>query len=393
MRRELAARLLAGCAAALCAACATPRDRPIAPEASSAFRVGLASATASKPHGGVGQSAGHRSGTRDPARRRKSAVDAAIAIQMVLTLVEPQSAGIGGGAFLLHWDGRTVAAATTAAKPRHAAADEKLFLLPDGKPMAFYQAVVGGRRVGTPGVLRMLALAHQQHGKLPWAQLFEPAIRLAETGFALSPRLDMHAGEREVPRVGCRQPRAYFLPGRWRAEGRRHASAQSGARRDAARDRARRRRCFLSWADRRGHRQGGAGPRQRRPTGARDLRGLQVKERPAAVQRLQALARLRHGHRRPRARSRSRRCSASSSHRNIAVVPPQGLTAMACSRQPTRSTCSAEAGRLAFADRNLYVADPDFVAVERRASARPGLPEVACRADRRSQHGPCQAGR
>lgn len=117
-----------------------------------------------------------------------SAVDAAIAVQMVLTLVEPQSSGIGGGAFLLHWNGRRIEA-YDGRETAPAAADEQLFLKPDGTPMAFYEGVVGGRSVGVPGTLRMLELAHREHGKLPWAKLFEPAIQLAEGGFKVSPRL------------------------------------------------------------------------------------------------------------------------------------------------------------------------------------------------------------
>jgi gamma-glutamyltranspeptidase/glutathione hydrolase len=118
-----------------------------------------------------------------------SAIDAAIAVQMVLTLVEPQSSGIGGGAFLLHSDGKVVEA-FDGRETAPSAADEKLFLGADGKPLAFIAGVVGGRSVGVPGTVRMLEMAHKQHGKLPWAQLFTPAITLAEGGFKVSARLN-----------------------------------------------------------------------------------------------------------------------------------------------------------------------------------------------------------
>ncbi|MFO1283954.1 MAG: gamma-glutamyltransferase [Burkholderiales bacterium] len=122
--------------------------------------------------------------------RGGSAVDAAIAAQLVLGLVEPQSSGIGGGAFLLvhdprdrrlrAYDGRETAPA--AARPDR-------FLDADGRPLAFRDAVAGGASVGTPGVLRALELAHRRHGRRPWAELFEPAIALAERGFEVSERL------------------------------------------------------------------------------------------------------------------------------------------------------------------------------------------------------------
>ena len=117
-----------------------------------------------------------------------SAIDAAVAVQMVLTLVEPQSSGIGGGAFMLHSTGGKVEA-FDGRETAPAGVDEKLFIGADGKPMAFYDGVVGGRSVGVPGTVKMLEVAHQQYGRLPWAQLFVPAITLAESGFKVSPRL------------------------------------------------------------------------------------------------------------------------------------------------------------------------------------------------------------
>jgi gamma-glutamyltranspeptidase/glutathione hydrolase len=119
-----------------------------------------------------------------------SAIDAAIAAEMVLNLVEPQSSGIGGGAFLLAYDAASrVVTSYDGRETAPAAAGPSLFLDSSGQPMDFMAAVVGGRSVGVPGLLRMLELAHREHGRLPWADLFAPAIELAETGFAVSPRL------------------------------------------------------------------------------------------------------------------------------------------------------------------------------------------------------------
>jgi gamma-glutamyltranspeptidase / glutathione hydrolase len=119
-----------------------------------------------------------------------SAVDAAIAAQLVLTLVEPQSSGIGGGAFLMHYDNATKhILAYDGRETAPESATEALFLK-DGKPLAFFDAVVGGRSVGVPGVVDLLARVHNKHGKLPWAKLFAPAIGLASDGFNVSPRLN-----------------------------------------------------------------------------------------------------------------------------------------------------------------------------------------------------------
>ena len=117
-----------------------------------------------------------------------SAIDAAIAVQMVLTLVEPQSSGIGGGAFVLHHDGKKVEA-YDGREAAPSAATDKLFLDAQGKPLPFIDGVVSGLSVGVPGTLSVLEMAHKEHGKLPWATLMQPAIQLAEQGFKLSPHL------------------------------------------------------------------------------------------------------------------------------------------------------------------------------------------------------------
>ena len=139
-------------------------------------------------------------------RKGGSAVDAAIAAQLVLTLVEPQSSGIGGGAFMLHYNGQSLQA-FDGRETAPSAATEDLFMR-HGRPMEFPEAVYGGRSVGTPGVLRMLEHAHQQHGRLPWALLFEPAIQLATTGFPVSPRL--HSLLNRDPHLR-KDPRAHAL--------------------------------------------------------------------------------------------------------------------------------------------------------------------------------------
>jgi len=120
-----------------------------------------------------------------------NAIDAAIAMQLVLGLVEPQSSGLGGGAFLLYHDARTKrVTAFDGRETAPAAAKPDRFLDAAGKPLAFYDAVVGGRSVGVPGTVKLLEAVHRRHGRLPWPRLFQRAIVLAEEGFAVSPRLN-----------------------------------------------------------------------------------------------------------------------------------------------------------------------------------------------------------
>jgi gamma-glutamyltranspeptidase/glutathione hydrolase len=143
-------------------------------------------------------------------RRGGSSVDAAIAAQMVLTLVEPEATGIGGGAFMMLWDpskkkmtsfdGREMA--PDSAKPT-------MFLDASGQPLSHRAAIPGGLSVGVPGVVAMLDLAHKKYGKLPWATLFQPAIALAEKGFAVPHKL---AFTLQAYSMMARMPdiRAYF---------------------------------------------------------------------------------------------------------------------------------------------------------------------------------------
>jgi gamma-glutamyltranspeptidase/glutathione hydrolase len=141
-----------------------------------------------------------------------SAADAAVAVQAVLTLVEPQSSGIGGGAFALYfdaashgvssWDGRETAPA--AVRP-------DLFLDHNGQPISHAEAAIGGRAVGVPGTLRMLEALHNAYGRRPWADLFGPAIHLAESGFQVSSRLARQIGEDRANLRHQESASGYFL--------------------------------------------------------------------------------------------------------------------------------------------------------------------------------------
>jgi gamma-glutamyltranspeptidase/glutathione hydrolase len=143
-------------------------------------------------------------------RRGGTALDAAVAVQATLGLVEPQSSGVGGGAFLIWYDSKTHrVTAYDGRETAPAAATPDQFLHPDGKPMSYGEAVLSGRSAGVPGAIAMLYLAHKDHGKLPWPSLFGDAEQLAEQGFVVGPRL---IGELQYPAPQNKAPDviAYF---------------------------------------------------------------------------------------------------------------------------------------------------------------------------------------
>lgn len=287
-----------------------------------------------------------------------SAIDATITIQMVLTLVEPQSSGIGGGAFVLHYapprsgtepsiqayDGR---------ETTPMAATEKLFLDESGKPLPWKVRRVGGRSVGVPGTIRVLALAHKTHGKLPWARLFEPAIRLARDGFAVSPRLNRMI-KRDKDLKNFPNARKFFYDARGEALP--------------------------------------AGHILKNPDLADTLVRI-AKEGPAAFYKGEIAADIARAVRETRhlpgrmtaedvsryeAKERQILCGPYRQWRICGMPPPTsgGVAILQILKMLERFDLSriepasaqavhliAEASRLAFADRNLYLGDPDFVSI------------------------------
>lgn len=143
-----------------------------------------------------------------------SAVDAAIAVELVLALVEPQSSGIGGGTFMLYWDNKKQKMTTfDGRETAPAAATSELFLDKQGRPLKWIDAVVGGRAVGVPSMMATLKKAHDKYGKLAWPVLFEQAIALAENGFVVSPRLEKLLGMNFNPGIHTLpEINQYFFP-------------------------------------------------------------------------------------------------------------------------------------------------------------------------------------
>jgi len=284
-------------------------------------------------------------------REGGSAVDAAIAMQLVLALVEPQSSGLGGGAFMLvfeaaqsrvrSYDGRETAPA--AATPER--------FLRAGRPLPFAEAVNSGKAVGAPGVMRMMELAHKRHGTLPWVRLFAPAIRLAEDGFRVSPRLHAQiAGNRGLFEQAA--ARAYFYPDdKPAAIGYLLKNPSLAAvLKTLARE--------------------GAGAFYQGRIAADIVAAVQSHTRPGDLS-VQDLA----GY---RARERDPVCGNYRVYRVCGMGPPSSggiavLQMLGMLQQHEMAAMVpqslqavhyfAEAGRLAYADRGRYVADPDFIRV------------------------------
>jgi gamma-glutamyltranspeptidase / glutathione hydrolase len=287
-----------------------------------------------------------------------SAVDAGIAVQLVLTLVEPQSSGIGGGVFIVHHDGKQVQT-IDGRETAPAAATPDLFMK-EGRPMGFMEGVVGGRSVGVPGTLRALELAHRQHGKLPWKTLFQPAIRLAEEGFAISPRLANFLRDPAIADSLKRdaQARAYFFDpdGSPRAAG---STLRNPALATLLRDVAERGPVAL-------HEGAVARDLVAKVRGHASNPGV-ITEADVAGYRAKARDPLCFDHRVWRVCGMAPPSSGTLALGQVlGMVAPHDLAALppvGQSLDPRAVHLLTEAYRLAYADRDRYVADPDFVSL------------------------------
>ena len=304
-------------------------------------------------------------------REGGSAIDAAIAVQLVLNLVEPQSSGIGGGAFLLHWDAAT--RKLNAYDGREVAPAESQpdrFIGVDGRPIAFPAAIASGASVGVPGVLAMLEVAHRRHGRLAWAQLFAPAITLARDGFEVSPRLALLLDWMGVDAFS-QAARAYFFDAAGKAWRPGHLLrnpefaatlellAAQGA--NALHRGPLAKRIVAATA---------AGPAPKSDLTMADLAGYQPRERDAVCVPYRGLSVCGMGP------------PSSGAHaigQTLRMIEAFDLgKGRAAALNAHALHIIAEAQRLAYADRNRFIADPDFVRIP------PGLLDETYLAGRRS---------
>ena len=296
-------------------------------------------------------------------RQGGSAIDAAIAVQMVLNLVEPQSSGIGGGAFILYWSAADRALRTyDGRETAPAAATADRFQPPGQWVTDIRELMLGGRPVGVPGLLRVLELAHKRHGKLPWEQLFQPAIAMAESGFAVSPRLNrLIASDEALTRFA--PTRSYFLDaaGAPRAVGSTLVNLPLAATlREIA--------------------SGGADAFYRGAIAEDIVKAVREAPVHPGDMTLADLANY-------QAKEREPVCGPYRAFTVCGMGPPSsgGMTVLSMLTMLSRFDLAklkpvspeavhlfAEAAALAYADRNLYIADSDFVAVPVKGLLDPG---------------------
>ncbi|WP_300973368.1 gamma-glutamyltransferase [Sphingomonas sp. LHG3406-1] len=288
----------------------------------------------------------------DVLQRGGSAADAAVAVQAALSLVEPQSSGMGGGAFMTYHDGRT--RRTTVYDGREVApagATPTMFIGADGKPLPFPTAVLSGRATGVPGAVRMLEEAQRRHGALRWSELFEGTAVLAEQGFVISPRLGRMLGG-NYPQLTAPDVVKYFS----KPDGTRLKAGDRLSNPVYAR--------FLRRLAR-----GGANVLYRGETAARIVE--RVRQGPLASSMTMAdLARYRSVRREPlcRAWQRYQACVPPPPSSGVATLQLLALLDRTdiASRGPGDPQAwyqFAEASRLMYADRDRYVADPAFIDV------------------------------
>ena len=288
-------------------------------------------------------------------RNGGNAADALVAVQAMLGLVEPQSSGLGGGAFLTWYDAGTRTITTfDARETAPAASTQDLFMAPDGKPMGFFDAVVGGRSVGVPGVPRLLELVHKRYGAKPWPELFAAAIDLAHDGFDVSPRLAASiAGDKD--RLD-QQPstRAYFFdaagaplaPGATLANPAYAATLQEIATQGAdAFYKGRIAEDIVAAVT--------THPTNPGRLSLADLSAYQVKERPAICAPYRGYEVCGMG---------PPSSAAQTVGQILGLVEPFDLATLGAD-DPESWRIIGDATRLAFADRERYIADPDLVRI------------------------------